>query len=331
MVVHVRLKQPLIKLPVRFRAETLAQEVRALPADAWVPHPQKFEGNEYVPLVTPAGLITNEFAGPMGITPYLRQCPYLMEVMAGLDCVWGRSRLMGLGPGGAVPEHVDTNYYWRTHVRVHVPIITNPQVDFTCGGTTVQMAAGDCWVLDTFRSHEVENRGNEQRVHLVLDTVGGERLWDMVAAASQGGTPPEPVLLEPGRLSGARLRIELHNYPLVMSPWEMREHFDELLSLADEEPPLEMVRQRLDRLVVGWTAAWAEFADSPTGLPGYRTLIAATMQDLNHIGGGGRIMLSNRRALYRVLKDFVFDNAVESERVRESKAKALRGGQRLAS
>src|SRR4030095_6578888 len=75
-----------------------------------------------------------------------------------------------------------------------------------------------CCVLDTFGSHEVENRGNEQRVHLVLDTVGGERLWDMVAAASQGDTPPEPVFLEPGRLSGARLRVELHNYPLVMSP-----------------------------------------------------------------------------------------------------------------
>jgi hypothetical protein len=326
----VRLNQALIKLPVRFSAETLAAEVRALPADAWVPHPQNFEGNEYVPLVTPAGLNTNEFAGPMGITPFLRSCPYLMEVMAALDCVWGRSRLMGLGPGGAVPEHVDTNYYWRTHVRVHVPIITNPQVDFTCGGTTVQMDAGDCWVLDTFRRHHVENRGDGQRVHLVLDTVGGERLWDLVEAASQEPAP-EPVLLVPGRLAGVPLRIEQHNYPLVMSPWEMRGHFDELLSLAADVPALEPVGKRLERLVAAWTAAWTQYADDAAGLPTYRALVAAVKLDLNHIPGGSRILLSNQLALYRVLQDFVFENALESDRVRESRAKALRSGERLAS
>lgn len=326
---HMQLPQALIKLPVRFDAEALAAEVRALPADAWVPHPQNFEGNEYVPLVTPAGLITNDFAGPMGITPFLSQCRYLMEVMAALDCVWGRSRLMGLGPGGAVPEHVDINYYWRTHVRVHVPIITNPQVDFTCGGTTVQMAAGECWVLDTFRSHEVENRGSEQRVHLVLDTVGGERLWDLVAAATQGASS-EPFLLKPGQLAGAALRIEQHNYPPVMSPWEMREHFDVLLALADDKPPLEIVRLRLDRLVAGWAAAWAEFGDSAAGLPVYRALIATVRSDLDRIGGH-HIMLSNQRALYRVLQAFVFDNAVESDRVREAREAALQAGRRLAS
>lgn len=326
----MQLQRALIKLPVRFCAETLAAEVRALPADAWVPHPQKFEGNEYVPLVTPAGLITNEFAGPMGTTPFLRQCPYLMEVMAALDCVWGRTRLMGLGPGGTVPEHIDTNYYWRTHVRVHVPIITNPQVDFTCGGTTLQMAAGECWLLDTFQNHKVENRGTEQRVHLVLDTVGGERLWDLVAASRQSEGAAEPILLEPGRVAGVPLRIEKHNYPAVMSPWEMREHFDYLLALAGDEPLLETVRQRLDRLVAGWAAAWAEFADSRSGLPAYRALIAAAARDLKQIGGGG-ILLSNQRPLYGVLHAFVFDNAVESERVRESKAMALGTGQRLAS
>jgi hypothetical protein len=47
--------------------------------------------------------------------------------------------------------------------------------------------------------------------------------------------------------------------------------------------------------------------------------------------GGSRILLSNQLALYRVLKDFVFDSAVESDRVRASKAAALGDGRRLAS
>jgi hypothetical protein len=325
----VQLTQALNKLLVRFDAETLAAEVRALPTEAWVPHPQKFEGNEYVPLISPAGQMTNEFAGPMAATPYLASCPYAMEVMAALDCVWGRSRLMGLGPGQSVPEHIDINYYWRTHVRVHVPIITNPDVAFTCGGETVSMAPGECWLLDTFQSHEVHNRGSEQRIHLVLDTVGGERLWDALEATQSGGAQ-ECHYLAPGTLTGAPIRVEHINYPAIMSPWEMRTHFDYLLDQAQEAPQLELVRKRLDRLLAGWTAVWAEHGDGMAGLPSYRDLVIRAQHDLDRIGGHA-IMLANKRSLYRVLQGFIFENAVESDRVRESKATALGSEQRLAS
>jgi hypothetical protein len=323
----VKLPKPLVKLPVRFCAETLAAEVRALPHEAWVPHPQKFEGNDYVPLITPGGAITNEFAGPMGVTPYLEQCPYMTEAMAALDCVWGRSRLMALGPGGTVPEHIDINYYWRTHVRVHIAITTNPAVQFRVGGETAHMAPGECWVIDTFQSHEVHNQGTEQRVHLVLDTVGGEKLWDAIAAA---GGATQAQFLQPGAFAGKPIRVEQTNYPTVMSPWEMQTHFDYLLDQALDSPQLEPVKKRLGRLVTGWAAAWAEYADAPAGLPTYRALIAAAQHDLGRIGGQ-TVMLRNERTLYRVLHGFIFDNAVESDRVRASKAAALDTRRRLAS
>lgn len=324
----MQLKQALNKLPVHFCAETLTAEVRSLPPEAWVPHPQKFEGNEYVPLISPGGQMTNEFAGPMAMTAYLDRCPYMVEVMAALGCVWGRSRLMGLGPGQGVPEHIDINYYWRTHVRVHIPIMTNPDVSFTCGGETANMAAGECWVVDTFQSHEVHNNGSEQRIHLVLDTVGGERLWEAIEATRVEGM--ESHFLKPGTLAGVPIRVERVNYPTVMSPWEMRVHFDYLLGQAKDAPQLELVRQRLDRLIAGWTAAWAEHGDNAAGLPAYRALIHSTLRDLDLIGGH-KIMLANKRALYRVLQGFIFDNAVESERVQASRAVALGAGQRLAS
>jgi hypothetical protein len=325
----VQLKQALIKLPVHFCAETLAAEVGALPSEAWVPHPQRFAGNEYVPLVSPGGQITGEFAGPMGMTSYLRRCSYMMEVMASLDCVWGRSRLMGLGPGADVPEHVDINYYWRTHVRVHIPIVTNPDVAFTCAGRTVNMAAGECWVFDTFQNHAVHNGGEAQRIHLVLDTVGGERLWDAIEAAQDGGDQ-ESDLLRPGALAGAPVRVEQHNYPSIMTPWEMRSHFEELLALATDEQPLALVRKRLDRLATGWAGAWAEFGDDAAGIPTYRAMILSAQQDLDRIGGQG-IMLNNDRTLYHVLQRFIFDSAIESERARESKATARGAEQRRAS
>ena len=71
--------------------------------------------------------------------------------------------------------HVDLHYHWRTHIRIHIPVITDPKVLFTCGDETVHMAPGECWIFDSFRFHRVENGWTERRVHLVLDTVMTER------------------------------------------------------------------------------------------------------------------------------------------------------------
>lgn len=329
----MKLDAPFYRLPLRFDAAALAEEVGSYPSDAWVPHPQKFDGNDYVPLITPSGIITNDFAGPMGPTIYLSRSPYLSEVMATLDCVWGRSRLMGLVPGATVPPHVDTNYYWRTHIRVHIPIVTNPDVHFTCGDKTVQMKAGECWVFDTFRQHQVANNGAEKRIHLVADTIGGERLWDLVHAAKQPGMQDrEPELITRGE-GGGRLRFEQSNFPIIMSPWEMRCLFDELLGKTASGEGLDVVRLRLDRLCDGWAAAWAEHEDRVTGIPHYRAMAAAAIQDLSKIPGGSALLLDNGINLYTLLMQTVFDNVVESERVRASKASALAAAadQRLTS
>ncbi len=321
----MQFRQPLLRLPIKFCADTLAAEVRALPADAWEPHPQRFPGNEAVPMVTPAGQVVNDFAGPMGPTRYLLQCSYMMQAMAELDAVWGRGRLMGLGSGAEVPPHVDANYYWRTHIRLHIAAITNPGVDFHCGDQMVNMAPGECWIFDTLRPHEVHNRGSEQRIHLVFDTVGGERLWDLIEAAGQ-----DPVMIEPSDQPHRALKYEQHNYPRIMSPWELRCHLDEMLSLTIDTPPLSEVRRRLDRFVAGWSAAWTQYEANDAGLPAYRDLADSIRVDLERIGGGN-ILLSNDRPLYLMLDRFVFENLMASPRVIESMTKADQAARRSAA
>ena len=176
----MRLSKPLLQLPIRFDATRLAAEVKALPKSAWLPHPTGYVGNEAVPLVSPGGTPNDGFDGPMGPTEALQQSPYIMDLMAELGCVWGRRRLMGLAAGADVPIRIDVHYHWRTHRRLHIPVITNPGVLFTCNDETVHMEAGDCWLFDSFSLHKVQNKGSERRVHLVLDTVGGGKLWDLV-------------------------------------------------------------------------------------------------------------------------------------------------------
>jgi len=323
----MQIDQRFLKLPISFCAETLAAEVRALPASAWQPHPGGFVGNEAVPLITPGGAVTDAFKGPMTATAALRRLPYIMEIMAELGAVWGRSRLMGLAPGAEVPSHVDSHYYWRTHHRLHIPVITNPGVSFTCDDETVHMAAGECWMFDSFRFHDVQNKGAEQRVHLVLDTVGGERLFELMDAAKSGAA--ESFMLRPGERSGDGLAFEQVNAPKVMSPWEIRCHIALVAEHAMPDPVLDKVLRRMDRFVDEWGATFAQFGTDDEGLPTYRRLLLTTRQDLNTLGGA-ELQLRNEVPVYRVLDELIFAMALAGPKVTALGA-ASGGDQRLAS
>ena len=307
----MRLEKSLLKLPRQYCADTLLAEISALPREAWIQHPGKLVGNDAVPLVTPGGEISNGFTGPMAPTKYLRDCPYIMEIMSELGGVWGRSRLMGLAPGADVPDHVDIGYYWRTHLRIHIPVVTSPKVMFTCDGESVHMAAGECWVFDTFKMHNVRNGGTQKRIHLVLDTVGGEMLWDLIEEAqSCNEDGPRPIRkLLPGEVPAESLALERINAPEIMSPWEIRCHVDFLLAQAPMMPSLEFVAARLDRFVIGWSAAWAQFGDSPAGIHTYRQLLANIQNTLKEARADS-IILPNKVPLDRALSELIFQVAV---------------------
>jgi quercetin dioxygenase-like cupin family protein len=304
----MKLSRPLLRLPLSFDAGALAQEVAALPPSAWQPHPDKIPGNEAVLLVTPEGRDTNKVAGPMAPTEHLRACPAIVGVMGAIGAVWGRSRLMRLAPGAVVPPHVDVNYYWRTHLRLHIPVTTTPEVLFTCGDETEHMKAGECWVFDTWKPHHVRNGGESTRVHLVLDTVGGERLWDLIESAAQGAAAGAPGT-DPVRIDS--LRFEQVNAPGTMSPWEVASHIALISAEADPSPLVDAVVSRLGRFEAGWTAAWAQYGPSAAGLGEYRRLLIDVQMDLDRLGGG-KLRLRNGVSMYRQLALLIFNVALAS-------------------
>ncbi len=91
----------------------------------------------------------------------------------------GRARLMRIEPHAGVPPHVDIQYYWRTHTRVHIPVITHPDIRFCCGREVVHMAAGEAWTFDNWREHSVVNETDTRRIHLTFDTYGSTAFWGM--------------------------------------------------------------------------------------------------------------------------------------------------------
>ena len=101
----------------------------------------------------------------------------------------GRTRLMRIATETELGLHVDTNYYWWHHLRIHVPVRTTPDVVFQAGDESVHMAAGEVWVFDTWQRHRVDNPAASPRIHLVVDAVGSARTVGPRRAARPGAAP----------------------------------------------------------------------------------------------------------------------------------------------
>lgn len=289
----MKLPVPFIQLPLSFDAATLAAEIEALEESLWCPHPSGLPGNTALPLVAAEGDPARGDAlfGPMRPTPALERCPYLRQVLGSLEAVLGRVRLMRLSAGAEVDPHVDTNHYWNERVRVHVPILTHPSVRFFCGDTHTHMAAGECWIFDTWRLHRVTNDADFARVHLVVDTIGSAAFGKLVNA----GRPHverrddwKPRFVEPGTGSPT-LAFESVNLMSPMSYWELREHVGFLLAEAEQHPLLTVIRHLANTFVLDWRTLWFRFGDDPAGAPEYRRTLNEFLAAMRRLGSEVRL------------------------------------------
>ena len=310
----MRLRTRFLQLPIHFDAERLAEEVAAVPESAWRPHPEKFPGNDALLLITTDGDPASDArSGKMAPTPHILACPYTMEVLDALGATWGRSRLMRLTGEAKVSPHIDINYYWRDHMRVHVPIVTQPTVRFCCGDEEVNMAAGEAWIFDTWSVHSVHNDALRPRIHLVADTVGGDRFLDLM---EKGRSPGAPIAGWSSMSSPPRggpppkLAFENYNLPKVMTPWELRDHLGFLLSeVLPGEPQMPGVAQKLNRLRMNWHALWSEVGDHDEAPPRYASLLAHAWGQLEGMGVN-HLPLRNGMTLGPCLRALIFDIAL---------------------
>src|SRR5262249_22038969 len=146
-------------------------------------------------------------------------------------------------------------------------------------GQKTHMAAGECWIFDTWRLHNVYNVP-EPRVHLVADTVGSAHLWDLIGQAEQPfgkspnpPIPPRHVAYEPGKK--VDLAFETYNFPVVMTPWEqeyMLGWFFQEMAHSESAPAeavanLKAIMQPFRRQ---WRNLWARFGADEAGWPAYK-------------------------------------------------------------
>lgn len=272
----MRLDVPFVRLPVTLDVDAIAAEITTLPDELWQPHPEGMAGNSALPLVTVAGRTTDQGVdGPMRPTPILQELPAITSVLLGLTalgCPIGRTRLMRIDVESEVTSHVDINRYWWDHLRVHIPVTTDPAVRFWVGDASVHMGRGECWVFDTWGRHRVENPVNAPRIHLVIDTVGGAGLWSLIDRQTGAITADSPL---PELSPVTSVAFESVNFAPVMAASEVDITLGILLtelSTVDMETAVA-----LDRTLVpfrrSWRATWTRFGLDPAGVPSYRALL----------------------------------------------------------
>jgi hypothetical protein len=289
----MKLAQPFVRLPYQFDALQLASEIIELSDDAWMEHPSKLVGNLAIPLISLNGQRNNDFDGPMAATPELLSCDYMQQVMGSFAEVLARSRLMRLDAGAQVSEHVDFNYHWYSRVRIHIPIVTNPQVIFHCGDQAIHMRAGECWIFDSWRRHKVINASDKDRVHLVIDTSGSSRFWQTVREMESFGIQDNTAQLQdkiisfpykPGQQTS--IKTERYNIAPVMAPGEFEAIANELVydieSNSNNDSQLSTkYKNLLINLAKDWRENWHLHGYEEAGWLKYRELLGRAASQLD--------------------------------------------------
>ena len=310
----MRLARPFFQLPVLFDTERLQAEVAALPGDAWKPHPDGLAGNSAARLITAGGAETDTHHGRMAPTRWLAAMPYVRQVLAGFGVVWSRSRLMRLAPGAVVPEHADINHHWHTRVRMHIPVVTWPEVRFHCDGETVHMAGGEAWIFDNWRRHHVENNASAERIHLVADTTGTAAFWRFAC----GPVPPREqwptVGWDPTKASQLLTEVDqrLPIMPAAEVQWLVDDLRAELTPATDNAQARTRVAQfdaMLDSFVLDWRQLCALQGVSGEA-PGEFLRLAEAVREAAKGLSEGIVMRANGASAGLVLEKRVLDHLI---------------------
>jgi hypothetical protein len=258
----LKLPKPFFRLPVRFDAARLRAEAEALSAGAVQP-------------------------------PALLAAPYLRQVLASFGTVWSRIRLVRYEGGTAAPPHSDASHHAFYRVPLHIPVVTRPDVRFHCAGQDVHMAAGEAWVHDDWRRHQLENPGAEAALHLVAETAGTSRFWQFVREGQADGfdrpaAEARPVAFDPS--VEATLEFERFDAAPVMPPAELEQLTADLLAdltPADKRPDSVSAAESFKTAVLDfrrdWRTAWYQHGDLPEGRHEFARLVDGLRRRLREL------------------------------------------------
>jgi hypothetical protein len=224
-----------LKLPFYFDPALLERDLALVAPEEWSPH---YNENDFgglwqgVSLRSASGTSRDIAAGnpsqssagrpAFKDTPLLARCNYFREVLSTFPCPLKSVRLLSLAPGSFIREHSDHALGFEDgEIRLHIPIRTNPGVEFYVCGERLRLEEANCYYVNVNLPHRVNNRGASARVHLVIDALVDDWVRALFEECIAGGSEIPRSLLPPGGFdefadivrSDAVLREELRAIP----------------------------------------------------------------------------------------------------------------------
>lgn len=172
-----------IKFPLVFDIKKLQSDLNKIMSKNWVAH---YNTNDYsgkwnsIALMSQNGKSDAIYAMPnndekLVATEVLDSCTYFKEILDGFLFEKTAVRLLKLEVGAEIKPHTDNCLgYEDGCFRLHIPIITNSEVEFILDGNRLVMNEGECWYIDANFTHSVANRGQQDRIHFVIDGIRNE-------------------------------------------------------------------------------------------------------------------------------------------------------------
>ena len=164
------------KLPFNFDPIRLAQDAKRLEGLIGLPQPGPHHKGEWT------GVAIHSAGGVQSAAPSFPSlehyeftaeadyAPYLKDILLSLPFPLQVVRVLWLPPGGMIGTHFDfdTNFQFGL-IRAHIPLQTNPDVEFLISGGRYDMQVGEFWYGDFSKPHRVTNHGSQVRLHAVVD------------------------------------------------------------------------------------------------------------------------------------------------------------------
>ena len=331
----MRLETEFIRLPLEVDAERLRAEVETFAEADWRPHPQGHPGNSALPLIARGGDPADDgVAGAMLPTPHLERTPYVRQVLEALGAVIGRSRLMRLDGNAEATMHVDTNYYWADRVRVHIPIVTDPAIEFICGERSLHMAPGrglDLRRLAPPQRAQPDRRAPHpsRRRHRRLSRVLGDgRERDATLRRSGPGVRATAGRVAAGRGRGSGDGAEQpagRDEPMGAGA-PRRRAAGRGSGRAGEDAARAALEAAVSQLRLDWRDAWARHGEDAAGWPAYRELLDRFAAEIAPLKG--ELELPNRTDATRIAHQMLITPALNPELASGSRRRRHRGARR---
>jgi hypothetical protein len=175
---------PTLKLPMTFDIRPVQTDLENFAPEDWTPHfNTHYYNGDWSGIALRAAenahvaLYPDPSVEKFVDTDAMARCPSVDAILSEFKCEMESVRFLRLGVGALIREHRDHKLSIEDGVaRVHIPVKTNPEVEFYLDGKRIEMNEGEAWYLNFNLLHRVENKSTNERIHLVLDCVANDWL-----------------------------------------------------------------------------------------------------------------------------------------------------------